>query len=124
MRQMFREFKRAPARIVTSILALALALGAMGVFAIPAVASSSLRASVGADRMANLGSTRPTAGSRTSHRLPSPCPAWRPCLAEVIVEVGTGRTAPGATLLPLVGRDLGRHRLDVYLGGQWPSADR
>jgi putative ABC transport system permease protein len=54
MRRMFRGIGRAPVRIVTSVFALALAVGAIGVFAIPEVASSSLRASVETDRLANL----------------------------------------------------------------------
>lgn len=43
MRQIFREIGRAPIRIVTSVFALALAIGAIGVFAIPTVSTSSLR---------------------------------------------------------------------------------
>ena len=43
MRRIMRELRRAPARIITTVAALALAVGAIGVFAIPAVASSSLR---------------------------------------------------------------------------------
>lgn len=43
MRRILRELRRAPARIITTIVALALAVGAIGVFAIPTVASSSLR---------------------------------------------------------------------------------
>ena len=43
MRRLFREIRRAPARIVTTVLALALAVAAIGVFAIPTVSTSSLR---------------------------------------------------------------------------------
>lgn len=39
----WRELRRAPARIITSVFALALAVGAIGVFAIPTVSTSSLR---------------------------------------------------------------------------------
>ena len=41
--QAWREVRRAPARIFTSVFALALAIGAIGVFAIPTVSTSSLR---------------------------------------------------------------------------------
>ena len=47
--QAWREVRRAPARILTSIFALALAIGAIGVFAIPAVSTSSLRAAAERD---------------------------------------------------------------------------
>ena len=43
MRQMLRQVGRAPVRIVTSVIALALAVGAIGVMAIPTVSTSSLR---------------------------------------------------------------------------------
>ena len=43
MRRVVRELRRAPARIITAVFALGLALGAIGVFAIPTVAASSLR---------------------------------------------------------------------------------
>jgi putative ABC transport system permease protein len=43
IRQAWRELRRAPARIATSVFALALAVGAIGVLAIPTVSTSSLR---------------------------------------------------------------------------------
>ncbi|MFK8023237.1 MAG: FtsX-like permease family protein [Ilumatobacter sp.] len=43
MRRLLREIRRAPVRILTSVFALALAVGAIGVFAIPTVSTSSLR---------------------------------------------------------------------------------
>ena len=42
MSAFFRQFRRAPGRILASVFALALAVGAVGVLAVPAVASSSL----------------------------------------------------------------------------------
>ncbi len=125
MRQMFREFKRAPARIVTSVLALALALGAMGVFAIPAVASSSLRDSVGADRMANIAFDTTDSAAVDIASAAESVPGVEVALAEVVVEVGTGSTSPGDTLLPLVGRDLADTRVDVVsaASGRLPTGD-
>jgi putative ABC transport system permease protein len=106
MRQTFREFKRAPARIITSVLALALALGAMGVFAIPAVASSSLRDTVGRDAMANIVvDTTPTEAT-DAVALAESVPGVDDALGQVVVEVGTGPDDPGSTLLALIGRDL------------------
>lgn len=43
IRQAWRELRRAPARIATTVFALALAVGAIGVLAIPTVSTSSLR---------------------------------------------------------------------------------
>lgn len=43
MRQVLRQIGRAPVRILTSVFALALAVGAIGVLAIPTVSTSSLR---------------------------------------------------------------------------------
>ena len=113
MHQMFREFRRAPARIVTSILALALALGAMGVFAIPTVASSSLRDSVAADRMANIAFDTTDSGAIDIAAVAESVPGIDDALAEVVVVVGTGPTPSGDALLPVVGRDLADTRIDV-----------
>jgi putative ABC transport system permease protein len=125
MRQMFREFKRAPARIVTSILALALALGAMGVFAIPAVAASSLRDSVRADRMANIALDTTDSGVVDIATAAESVPGVEDALAEVVVDVGTGAAVSGASLLPVVGRDLGDARVDVVsvASGRLPTGD-
>jgi putative ABC transport system permease protein len=106
MRQTLREFKRAPARIITSILALALALGAMGVFAIPAVASSSLRDTVGRDAMANIVLDTTPTGATDAVTLAESVPGVDDALGQVVVEVGTGADDPGSTLLPVIGRDL------------------
>ena len=54
MRQVLREVRRAPSRIVVSVFALALAIGAIGVFAIPTVASSSLRDAAERDNLAEV----------------------------------------------------------------------
>ncbi len=104
MRQTFREFKRAPARIITSVLALALALGAMGVFAIPAVASSSLRDTVSQDRMANIVLDTTPTGATDAVALAESVPGVDDALGQVVVEVGPND--PGSTLLPVIGRDL------------------
>lgn len=65
IRRMFRMVGRAPARILTSVFALALAVGAIGVFAIPTVSTSSLRAAADSDGIPNivLGTTDTGAGA-------------------------------------------------------------
>jgi putative ABC transport system permease protein len=57
MGRLLRTIRRAPARILVSVLALALAVAAMGVFAIPTVATSSLRDEAEVDRLAHVAMT-------------------------------------------------------------------
>ena len=54
MRSALRQFRRAPARIIASIFALSLAVGAVGVLAIPAVARQPLRDVAERDGLADL----------------------------------------------------------------------
>ncbi len=54
MNSTFRLMRRAPARVAASVAAIALALAAMGVFAIPGVAEQSLRSIAADDRMSHL----------------------------------------------------------------------
>jgi len=54
MRSFLRQFRRAPGRILASIAALALAVGAIGVLAIPSIASSSLSDAVERDGLGDL----------------------------------------------------------------------
>lgn len=54
MRSFLRQFRRAPGRILASIFALALAVGAIGVLAIPQVASSSLTDAVERDGLGDI----------------------------------------------------------------------
>lgn len=49
MSQALRELRRAPARIIASVFALALAVGAIGVLAVPTVSTTSLRAAAERD---------------------------------------------------------------------------
>lgn len=54
MRGILRQFRRAPGRIVASVVALALAVGAVGVLAIPSISSGALRAAVERDGLADI----------------------------------------------------------------------
>ena len=54
MRSMLRQFRRAPGRILASVFALALAIGAIGVLAVPAVSESTLHEAVGRDGLADI----------------------------------------------------------------------
>ena len=54
MRSVLRQFRRAPGRIVASIFALALAIGAIGVLAIPTVSEGTLHQAVERDGLADI----------------------------------------------------------------------
>ena len=54
MGSMLRQFRRAPGRIIASVLALALAVGAIGVLAIPSVSEGSLHAAVERDGLGDI----------------------------------------------------------------------
>jgi putative ABC transport system permease protein len=54
MKRLRRFFGRAPARIIASVVAIALAVGAIGVFAVPDVAADSLRRQATADRLTHV----------------------------------------------------------------------
>ncbi len=54
MKSMLRQFRRAPGRIIASIFALALAVGAIGVLAIPAVSSGTLREAAAGQGLADI----------------------------------------------------------------------
>lgn len=54
MSAMLRRFRRAPGRILASVFALTLAVGAIGVLAIPHVSASSLHAAVGRDGLGDI----------------------------------------------------------------------
>lgn len=54
MRSMLRQFRRAPGRIIASIVALALAVAAVGVLAIPTVSEGTLHEAVARDGLADI----------------------------------------------------------------------
>ena len=54
MRSLLRQFRRAPGRIVASIVALALAVGAIGVLAVPAISEGTLHEAVARDGLADI----------------------------------------------------------------------
>jgi putative ABC transport system permease protein len=113
MRRMLRGIGRAPVRIVTSVFALALAVGAIGVFAIPEVASSSLRASVETDRLANLVLSTTDTGGVPLDAVVGDAPNVAAHEGQVMTEVGVGSGAGGAITLPLVGLDPAHQDVDI-----------
>ena len=57
MRATFREMRRAPVRIAASITAIALAIAAIGIFAVPGVAENTLRDIAAEDRLTHINIT-------------------------------------------------------------------
>ena len=117
MRRALREIRRAPARIITSVFALALAVAAMGVFAIPAVASSALRASVDTDRMSNIVlSTTDTDGVDLG-AVVGDMANVAAYDGQVLTEIGIGQTRGAALttplLMPLLGFDPAAQDVDL-----------
>ena len=113
MRQMLREIGRAPARILTSVFALALAVGAIGVFAIPTVASSSLQASVDDDQMSNLVLSITDSGSVDLDAVIGDAANVAVYEGQLLVDVGVGTGSPGAVTLPVVGIDPTDQDVDI-----------
>ena len=54
MKSMLRQFRRAPGRILASVFALALAIGAIGVLAIPTISSGTLKEAAEGQGLANI----------------------------------------------------------------------
>ena len=54
MRSMLRQFRRAPGRIIASVFALALAVGAIGVLAVPTVSTGTLHETAERDGLADI----------------------------------------------------------------------
>jgi putative ABC transport system permease protein len=132
MGRFFREFRRAPARILASIFALSLALGAIGVMGVPTVASSSLRDEAAADAIANIAiDTTDTGGIAVESVVAS---VDGVDLAETQVEAmveplvvgqaGAGQAGAGP-MLQVLGVDVGTQEIDIVRAdaGRLPTGD-
>ncbi|MDX2380089.1 MAG: FtsX-like permease family protein [Acidimicrobiia bacterium] len=131
MSRFIREFRRAPARILASVFALSLALGAIGVMGVPHVASSSLRDEASTDVIANIAiDTTDTAGVPIDSLVESIDDID---LAETqisaMVEIGTsasaGPWADRASVMQVLGVDVGSQQIDILRAdaGRLPTAD-
>jgi putative ABC transport system permease protein len=109
MGQTLREIRRAPVRIVTSIVALALAVGAIGVFAIPSVASDSVRSSVEIDRLANIVLSITDSGGADVEQVVGRAVNIAAFDGQVLADVGTG----GGSTMPVVGIDPTDQDVDI-----------
>ncbi len=119
MRRWLAELRRAPVRIATSIVALALAVGAIGVFAIPAVSTSSLRDAAARDRLADITLDTTDTGAPAVDAL-GDVPNVTAVEGQVVAHV---LAADGRSLVVL-GKDLSTQRLDVVAvdEGRLPDA--
>lgn len=109
MRQMLREIRRAPARIVTSVVALALAVGAIGVFAIPSVAAKSIRSTVETDRLSNIVLSITDSDASDVEQVVGRAANVAAFDGQVLADVGTGE---GSTM-PVVGIDPADQDVDI-----------
>lgn len=119
MRSVLRQFRRAPGRIVASVLALALAIGAIGVLAIPTISKGSLREAVARDGLADVIATTTAIDDDTVAAIAS--------LANVSAAEGEADAAArlgDGTDVRLIGLDFADHTMDrVQLtAGRLPEA--
>ncbi len=109
MRRTLREIRRAPARILTTVFALALAVAAIGVFAIPTVATSSLRTAAARDGLPEIVIGTTDTGATDVVAVVSGVDG----VERVEPQVETTIAPAAGGLLTLVGHRLADQRLDV-----------
>ena len=113
MRQVLREVRRAPSRIVVSVFALALAIGAIGVFAIPTVASSSLRDAAERDNLAEVVIGTSDTGDMNVETLLDSLDNVQAVDTQIETEVSLDAGAPGGALLKVIGFDGQTQQIDL-----------
>lgn len=113
MRQTLREIRRAPARIIVSVFALALAIGAIGVFAIPTVASSSLRAAAAADNLADIVIATTDSRDVDVEILLEPLGNVQSLDVQVVTDVSTNMDTADSALLKVIGFDTQSQEVDI-----------
>jgi putative ABC transport system permease protein len=108
MRSMLRQFRRAPGRILASVFALALAVGAIGVLAVPTVSEGTLHEAVERDGLADIiVSTSPLDDDQIARVAQLDGVAAAEGEAVVAVELEDG------TLTRLVGLDFRHRQMDL-----------
>ncbi len=119
MRRSLAELRRAPVRIVTTVVALALAVGAIGVFAIPTVSTSSLRDAAERDRLADITLDTTDTGSAAVDGLDD-VPNVTAVEGQVLAHVAAADGRP----LTVLGKDFSTQHLDVVAvdEGRLPAA--
>lgn len=120
MSSMLRQFRRAPGRIVASVLALALAIGAIGVLAIPSISEGTLHEAGALDGLADIVvDTTPIDASQLERVNAIDGVSAAEAEMTVAVELDDGY------LTQLVGLDFDRQTMDVVHvdAGRLPTAD-
>lgn len=110
IRRAWRTVRRAPARIITSIVALALAVAAIGVFAIPSVTAGSLRASAERDGIANVVVGTTDTGPLDVERAIGALDNVDRVERQVVVDAPAAAAGRSVTV---VGADFGAQEIDV-----------
>ena len=115
-----REVRRAPARILTSIFALALAVGAIGVLAIPTVSTSSLRDAAEQDGIPQIVLFVTDTGSSDA----SEALAGIDNVDRVERQVITGVEVDGGGVVDVLGSEIGDQQMDIVSAefGRLPAA--
>lgn len=108
MRTVWLEVRRAPVRIVTSALALALAIGAIGVLAVPTVSTASLRDAAARDGLPEISLAVSDTGGLDLSTLVT-VDNVRDVDGQVVAHVA----APDDTTVPVLGKDLANQAVDV-----------
>jgi putative ABC transport system permease protein len=119
MKSMLRQFRRAPGRIIASVFALALAVGAIGVLAIPAVSSGTLREAAAGQGLADIiVDTTPLDGSQLARINQIDNVAVAEGQATVAVRLSDG------FLTRLIGLDFATQTMDIVQldDGRLPAA--
>ena len=119
MRSILRQFRRAPGRIIASIFALALAVGAIGVLAIPTVSEGTLHEAVGRDGLADIIVTTTPLDDDQVARI-----AGLPGVAAAEAEAAVAIRTDDGFLTRMVGLDFADQTMDVLQlsAGELPDA--
>ncbi len=116
----WREVRRAPVRILTSVFALALAVGAIGVLAIPTVSTSSLRDAAEQDGIPQIVLFVSDTGSQDVSASLTDIDN----VDRVERQVITGAEVDGVGTVDILGKDIGNQQMDIVSAdvGRLPAA--
>ncbi|MEM8620698.1 MAG: FtsX-like permease family protein [Actinomycetota bacterium] len=112
MSSALRELRRSPARVLSSVFALLLAIGAIGVLAVPAVAASSLRAAGERDQIPQLVLTTT---DLDDHDLAALSASYerRDDVHALEGQIAAAIELPDVGVVDVLGVELGNQRVDI-----------
>ncbi len=119
MKALLRSLRRARGRVVASVLALGLAVGAMGVFAIPTVASGTLRDMGEQDQLAHIGVATSPIDEETVRSM-----AELPGVTALEARTVAGADLPNGDTIRVVGFDKATQVVNLVnpTDGRFPNA--